>query len=661
MPETDEPAVSVTLAEIARIAGVGRAAVSNWRRRHGTFPAPIGGTDTSPQFSLPQVETWLRENKKFKSPTGRMERLWPRFDALGDRDAMGRIIAALGIGDGDRYPGAPALRLSPAERRLLEDARAVAREEGTSEVFRFLLDRWLTAHVRQIATTPEPLATVMTEIAAATTRRVETVLDPTCGTGTLLCAAVRQWRGTRLRLIGQDVDAVLAALAAARLQVENGSRRIEIQAKDSLRDGTHANAEMDVVLCSPPTNERDWRQGVLATDPRWAFGLPPRSESELAWVQEVIASLSPDGTGVLLLPPAVATRRAGRRIRSNLLRTGALRAIIALPVGAAAPYGVGLHLWVVRRPPEQGPDNGVLLVDTGDCRATSSGGRASIDWDAVRDRVVAALHGEQADAARVLPPIELLGGEVDLSPARHVAAAGTAASGAELQDTWSEFRERLEHVAELTQMLSALGPSAGAALPSVSVAELERAGAVTIRPGRTGSDKLLGSGDRPDDAVPFLTMHDVMAGARDRHWVDVRDLPDADLTVAEPGDVVVVGAQRAFDAWVQEAERTALGAQLLAIRPDPGQLDPWYLAGCLRTPANARRAGGHASTSSRVDIRRLQVPRLPLDEQRRFGEIFRQLASFKGSLCALTEAGTALGDTLGGLLAAGHLQQPGGS
>jgi hypothetical protein len=48
--------VPVSLAEIARIAGVGRAAVSNWRRRHDSFPTRIGGTDVSPQFSLAEVE-----------------------------------------------------------------------------------------------------------------------------------------------------------------------------------------------------------------------------------------------------------------------------------------------------------------------------------------------------------------------------------------------------------------------------------------------------------------------------------------------------------------------------------------------------------------------------------------------------------------------------
>lgn len=54
----------VTAADIARLAGVGRAAVSNWRRRHADFPKPVGGTETSPAFALSEVEEWLRDQGK---------------------------------------------------------------------------------------------------------------------------------------------------------------------------------------------------------------------------------------------------------------------------------------------------------------------------------------------------------------------------------------------------------------------------------------------------------------------------------------------------------------------------------------------------------------------------------------------------------------------
>src|SRR3954447_27018146 len=49
----------LTAAEISRLAGVTRATVSNWRRRHPDFPAPVGGTDTSPTYDLDAVRAWL--------------------------------------------------------------------------------------------------------------------------------------------------------------------------------------------------------------------------------------------------------------------------------------------------------------------------------------------------------------------------------------------------------------------------------------------------------------------------------------------------------------------------------------------------------------------------------------------------------------------------
>ncbi|WP_372345487.1 N-6 DNA methylase [Streptomyces sp. KL116D] len=39
----------------------------------------------------------------------------------------------------------------------------------------------------------------------------------------------------------------------------------------------------DVVLAHPPFNERGWGHDELAYDPRWEYGFPARTESELAW------------------------------------------------------------------------------------------------------------------------------------------------------------------------------------------------------------------------------------------------------------------------------------------------------------------------------------------------------------------------------------------
>ncbi|MFJ4880034.1 hypothetical protein ACIP93_33170 [Streptomyces sp. NPDC088745] len=59
----------VLLAEVARIARVGRAAVLNWRRRHADFPDPVGGTDVHPEFDRRAMAAWLLDHDKIDIPS----------------------------------------------------------------------------------------------------------------------------------------------------------------------------------------------------------------------------------------------------------------------------------------------------------------------------------------------------------------------------------------------------------------------------------------------------------------------------------------------------------------------------------------------------------------------------------------------------------------
>ncbi|MFE1995245.1 N-6 DNA methylase [Streptomyces parvulus] len=666
--------VPVTLAEIARLAGVGRAAVSNWRRRHPTFPARIGGTDVSPQFSLADIEVWLRENKKIKKSADR-EWLWPRFEALGGRDETGLAVAGVGrrlVGRGPDGAG-----FSEEAAQLIERAVELGRREGGAETFEFLLRRWLDVHVRQIATTPEPLAALMAELALRTTggpmgdRDRTTVMDPACGTGHLLgaaAAAAVSAGAEAVALTGGDSDPVLAALAGARLGLtaRDGDRPlIDVRPGDSLRADPFTDVPADIALCNPPFNERDWGYEELATDARWSHGLPPRTEPELAWVQHCLARLRPGGAAVLLLPPAVAARRAGRRIRGSLLRTGHLRAVVALPPGCAAPHSVSLHLWVLRTPaPQEGAPVGgrVLLADAASRFPRTAARDAAPDWGAIGAFVRDAFEAADSDAAppsdyvRSMQVIELLDDEVDLTPGRHIAQSLTD-TGRQLSRSWQEFRELTTGMGKSARLLAALDlASAPADRPTAAtVAELARAGALTLRAGQQPPDGTVGEGQPVGEGFPLLTVPDLLVGGEPRGWIASDDVSASGATVAEAGDVVVVGVARVFSAWVHAGPPTVLGPQLHAVRVQPEQLDAWFLAGSLRAPANARQAGTHTSSSSRVDVRRLQVRQVPLGEQRRYGETFRELAAFERMVLRTRDLGAALVRDLGDELAAGRL------
>lgn len=699
-------ATEVTAAGIARLAGVGRAAVSNWRRRHADFPKPVGGTETSPSFALAEVEGWLRAHSKLAEVPLR-ERVWqqvvghpegpvtalthagcalllihdrptlwlevsagsderlaamlpealdqvltPRFGTVrpGRRSRGGRAKAAARAGTptgtstavnppaGDR--ATPAVHTEPAVNTpalqnltgpaalasapLLRGTAELAAELGARQAFEFLLGRHLDANPRQYTLTPADLADLMADLAGP----ARTVLDPACGTGALLRAAAPDGPAPRpeqdgLRLHAQDGAPDLAALTALRLALHTRAT-VRAAAGDTLRADAFPDLRADAVLCHPPFNERNWGHDELAYDARWEYGFPARTESELAWVQHALARLRDDGTAVLLMPPAAASRRSGRRIRADLLRRGALRAVIALPAGAAPPYSIPLHLWVLRRPGKAPAQPEVLLADAGQFTGEGRGGP---DWRAVRDAVLGAWRDfdraghldERPGLARSLPVIELLDDDVDLAPARHLPPPAADGPG-RLADVRERLGETLRLTADLTPVAADSAQTAPR-WPLTTVGELARGGALLLRSGGTSGRV----------RVPVLTDHDVLAGT-----TPSGTLPESDEepVLTEPGDVVVpvLGGGSVARVVDDATAGAALGRNLVLLRPDPAALDPWFLAGFLRGTANNRQASSYASTATRLDVRRLQLPRLPLDAQRRYGDRFRALDEFERAL-----------------------------
>ncbi|WP_435859561.1 N-6 DNA methylase [Streptomyces tanashiensis] len=670
----------VTAAGIARLAGVGRAAVSNWRRRHPDFPKPVGGTETSPSFALADVERWLRAQGKL-AEVPLKERVWQQIAG----HPAGAVTALVHAGCAlllvrDRSAAWPALAELPDERLaevlpvaleetlterlgperavltptagalaasvpLLRGAAELAAGTGVRPAFEFLLGRHLDANPRQYTLTPPGPAALMAAL-AATPRTGRggvplTVLDPASGTGGLLSAVDQPGA-----VCGQDADPDLAALTALRLALASDAD-IRVRSGDSLRADAFPALAADAVLCHPPFNERNWGHDELAYDPRWEYGFPARTESELAWVQHALARLRPGGTAVLLMPPAAASRRSGRRIRADLLRRGALRAVVALPAGAAPPYGIPLHLWVLRRPVQGERHAAELLLVDAASEHTGPGreGRDRLDWPAVHSAVLDAWTPFDRDgtlagtpgASRSVPVIELLDDDVDLAPARHLPPPAAAEGAVQLAGVRERLTETLRRTRELTPPPVTDPASGGTGLgrPTTTVGELARAGALALRAG--------GAGTAPASApVAVLTDHDVLAAQPPSGALP--DGPPEEPVLLAAGDVVVpvLGGGAAVRVVDASAEGAALGRNLQLLRPDPAALDPWFLAGFLRATANTRQASSYASTATRLDVRRLQLPRLPLAEQRRFGERFRALAEFEESLRLTARLGDQL-------------------
>ncbi|MGW4963970.1 HsdM family class I SAM-dependent methyltransferase [Nonomuraea sp. NPDC004186] len=598
---------TVNAGDIARLAGVGRAAVSNWRRRHDDFPDPIGGTANQPLFSLRQVESWLRRyGKSYQVSLG--DRVWQRLKAAGDL-RLGELVAQAGaLLTRPATPGEPSPE-SPVkgglEPELAELLLELAEQLGALTAYEFLCERYLEAHSRQLSVTREDVAGLMVSLVRPSG---STILDPACGVGTLLLAPTHdqhaQAEPGAARMLGQELSETSAAITASRLRLRG--IEAEVVAGDSMRDDGFAGERADAVVCDPPFNERAWGYEELTGDPRWEYGLPPRGEPELAWVQHCLTHVKPRGLVAILMPPAAASRKAGRRIRANLLRAGALRAVIALP---------GSDLWLLRRPAAgERPPSEVLILD------------ATADLASVEPAWEAYLEDRSDQTVRI---IDLLADEVDMTPARHQRRDDVGKAYAEARDRFMAAASAPPDLKVLEQPLDQ---------PATTLGDLIKEGLVATS---QAPPKMAADGGE----VPVLTSDDVLNGTPPSGSTTMQQ----GLIAIRPGDVVASYSS----VRVMADGGAVLGPHLTLYRVDARRLDPDFLAGFLRA------AGGRATTgSSRFDVRRTRLPRLSLKEQKAYGDAFRQLAVLEDAIRETSTLGQALIRLGLDGLADGHLHPP---
>ncbi|WP_330932490.1 N-6 DNA methylase [Spiractinospora alimapuensis] len=378
----------VSAADIARLAGVTRAAVSNWRRRHEDFPTPITDRGTVARFRLSEVRAWLGRQHKGELESADV-RLWNALRSTYHSDMAAGVAAVAELLTG----GAPG----DLGEEAAADARELATEGSASQAVQVLVERLGRSPLRADTELTTDLRLVRV-IARAVDGSARSVFDPACGTGSLLLGV-----GARdAQRYGQEAVGSAARLTRARAALA-GAPETEVRIGDALRVDRWPELRTELVICHPPAPTPEWGREELLVDPRWELALPPRAESEMAWLQHAYAHTLPGGMAAVVMSTAAAYRRTARRIRSEAVRRGLLTQVLALPAGLATGHAQPVHLWVLRRPSPRTP--AVREVRMVDLTGTSP------------DDV---LDPEQAPSA-TLPLVDLLDDTVDLSPQRHVA------------------------------------------------------------------------------------------------------------------------------------------------------------------------------------------------------------------------------------------------
>ncbi|WP_294304150.1 type I restriction-modification system subunit M [uncultured Chryseobacterium sp.] len=234
--------------------------------------------------------------------------------------------------------------------------------------------------------TPQQMSTILSRIvildsqnpALGEKKKLERVLDFTCGSGSLLLNVRRRLHesGGRIgKIYGQEKNITTYNLARMNMLLHGvKDTEFEIHHGDTLSNdwdllnemNPARKTEFDGIVANPPFSLK-WEPGEsLADDFRFkSYGLAPKSAADFAFLIHGFHYLSNNGTMAIILPHGVLFRSgAEERIRTKLLKDNHIDTVIGLPSNLFFSTGIPVCILVLKKCKKF---NDVLFINASEC------------------------------------------------------------------------------------------------------------------------------------------------------------------------------------------------------------------------------------------------------------------------------------------------------
>lgn len=516
--------------------------------------------------------------------------------------------------EGPDAPAAAGLERIPLTAEL--DLFGLAYERFFPEVFKAERGQFFT---------PRPLVELMVDLVEL--RPGERVIDPTCGSGSFLIAAL----GRGAEVDGLELDPELVALCRLNLALSGANPRAVVHA-DLFREPVEDT--WDVILANPPFSVDITEPSVLA-----GFELAAgraRASSDLLFVEAAWRRLRPGGRMAVVLPHSVLANNRYAPLRAWMAERFVRRAIVSLPEGVFRPFGgaasraavvvlqrrpAELRPWIVARVEQPGfdprskvyrrteqDDLGLLRIQLRDgLLRTAAALQPSWEPDALLVETglgaavptvsLGALAEIQHQAAQPADQPEARFTRVDLADidkATGEVSSAEALHGRDFNGPKAIFQEGDLLFARIRPELNnvCIASRPDPALPAQMCGSSEW---VRLIPRGTPYFTLLAA------RSPFVRAQLRATGGQTRPRVNTSDLPD--IAVPDPGQAARLEIDRLLaeaHAIRREARRRMNRLEALYLAYGRGDLDAEGLAAALAAlpPLAPRRAAGHGSGSA---------------------------------------------------------------
>ena len=218
--------------------------------------------------------------------------------------------------------------------------------------------------------TPAPVSAIIARIVTAEKRRLHSVYDPTCGSGSLLLRVVRELDvRDETHFFGQESNRTTRNLARMNMILHGAPYHMfDIQLDDTLEDPAHEGRRFEAVVANPPFSAQWSASERFHGDRRFeGYGtLPPRNKADYAFVLHMLYHLDENGCMAVLLPHGALFRGGSEGvIRKHLIeQKNWLDAIIDLPANLFSNTSIPACILVFKKC-RKDPDN-VLFIDASD-------------------------------------------------------------------------------------------------------------------------------------------------------------------------------------------------------------------------------------------------------------------------------------------------------
>ncbi len=213
--------------------------------------------------------------------------------------------------------------------------------------------------------TPQQVSKVLAKIVTTGKRRLRSVYDPTCGSGSLLLRVAREVDEVG-DYYGQEMNRTTYNLARMNMILHGVHyRNFDLRQEDTLEHPQHEGMRFEAVVANPPFSAHWSANKLFESDDRFSqYGrLAPSSKADFAFVQHMLHHLDENGTMAVVLPHGVLFRGAAEgEIRKYLIQErNWLDAVIGLPANIF--YGTSIPTCVLAFKKCREHPNDILFID----------------------------------------------------------------------------------------------------------------------------------------------------------------------------------------------------------------------------------------------------------------------------------------------------------